>query len=83
MRLVKRRRPLTFPCCATAAACSCTCDLVLDEGGAVVAVTAAVSDLVLIYGGMKETCGVALADCRHRAQYQFFAILLTGLVVRC
>ena len=82
MHLVNCQRPLTFFHCATAAARSCTRDLVLAEGGASTAVTAAVLDLVLLDGGLLETC-IALAACRHRARSQLCAILLTDLAVWC
>ena len=82
MCLVNRRRPLTFRRCATAAACSCTRDLVLAEGSAAAAVAAAILDLVLLDGGLLETCVVHSAR-RGRARSRFYAILLTGLAVCC
>ena len=43
-----------FRRCATAAARSCTRDLVLAEGSAAAAVAVAVLDLVLLDGGLLE-----------------------------
>ena len=78
MHRVRRQRPRTLCRWATTAARSCrrgrrcivvgccsdkTCDLVFADGGAAVAVAAAVLDLVLLDGGLLETGGVNLVAC--------------------